>query len=124
MTDSPMLSAERLANTLIEIISKAKLRAFWRRAYGDEIGIIEGLVNDQWSNPGHAEEAQAILAALQAAGMVVMPVEPTEAMIHAAVTAPYGRTLGERVINEYRAMLAAGGAVATAPEAAATEEQG
>ena len=73
---------------------------------------------------GYIGWAESCLAALQAAGMVVMPVEPTEAMIHAAVTAPYGRTLGERVINEYRAMLAAGGAVATAPEAAATEEQG
>ncbi len=52
--------------------------------------------------------ATAILAALDAAGYVVVPREPTEAMREAARTAPLARGIGNVGIGEvYRAMIAA-----------------
>jgi len=49
---------------------------------------------------------QATLAQGKAA-MVLVPREATEEMIDAGVTADHGSTLGDRVENCYRAMLAA-----------------
>lgn len=54
------------------------------------------------------EYATAILSALNAAGYVVVPREPTEAMREAARAAPLTRGIGYVGIGEiYRAMIAA-----------------
>jgi hypothetical protein len=54
------------------------------------------------------EQADAILAALDAAGFVVVPREPTEAMREAARSAPLARGIGYVGIGEvYCAMIAA-----------------
>ncbi|HRI99358.1 MAG TPA: hypothetical protein PKV67_01170 [Hyphomonas sp.] len=54
------------------------------------------------------EYATAILAALDAAGYVVVPREPTEAMQEAARAAPLARGIGYVGIGGiYRAMIAA-----------------
>ena|SRR3990167_3208509 len=103
------------ANALIETLARALCLSDRRspcvgcaQVTEDHNGTCDAPA-DFLESEGYLDQATAVLAALHAAGMVVVPVEPTEAMIHAAVTAPYGRTLGERVINEYRAMLLAGG---------------
>lgn len=61
-------------------------------------------IGEKWSRTF----ADAILAALDAAGYVVVPREPTEAMREAARAAPLARGIGNVGIGEvYRAMIAA-----------------
>jgi hypothetical protein len=72
------------------------------------------------SKENYAEHRQALVAyvrnleriASMAGDMVLVPKEPTEAMLHAYATAwngyeIRGTTLGQRGVHEYRAMIAA-----------------
>lgn len=63
------------------------------------------------AGPGEAKEAERALSALEAAGMVVVPVEPTDKMIDAAIMAdrpPLRKiTVGDVLKAEYTAMVKA-----------------
>ena len=48
-----------------------------------------------------------IKQALEAAGYVIVPAEPTKAMIEAGVKADFGGTLGSRVTKAFTAMIRA-----------------
>jgi hypothetical protein len=81
--------------------------------------MAKALVHTEYErNPNHStrvshhrDDAAAALSALEAAGLVVVPVEPTEAMVDAAIIADrpaLGRiTVGDVLKAEYTAMVKA-----------------
>ena len=75
---------------------------------GNPDGYITGTSNPVWTV--YKPEANAILAALAAEGLVIVPREPTDAMVATALEHEYSRQpLPSDVEFVYRAMLAAYG---------------
>lgn len=91
---------------LIETMARALAREEWPHASADARASWE---HNRW--PDYVREATAALTAIEAAGMRVVPVEPTEAMIQGWIN-EWHEGVGVIVLNDlmrrgYRSMLAA-----------------
>ena len=72
--------------------------------------IAAGKGEPSWADCVTDDEWEAALAALEAAGVRLVPVEITEAQLDAAISAPhpaFKRTVGSVLAAEYKAAVAA-----------------
>ena len=59
-------------------------------------------MRDEYLAPGEADDDERETSAREIVGLMR---NPTDAMVDAGVTADFGKTLGERVINSHNAMI-------------------
>lgn len=91
-----------MTDEIVEIMAKELLR----QHHGCDVLTTWDYLTDE-AKSHWRKRADNTLTALDAAGYVVVPKEPTEEMIDAGVTAETGRTMGDRITNCYRAMISA-----------------
>jgi hypothetical protein len=94
-------------NELVEAMARAMAIAY-------DTKRPQGVVSDTTAYPADFSAAQAALAAIEAQGLAVVPVEPTEAMVRAgrdaendAQNSPFWLPPEQIALMVYAAMLAA-----------------